>query len=92
MDTQQLSLNVSLFKSDKKGSVATNARPDTNAVFQMSSNKGFYIKDYGGAATPSIKLPVGYYVVIPSTCNPFDGRFQLLMFSDLPINVESIVT
>ncbi|OQR80787.1 calpain-like protease [Achlya hypogyna] len=81
------SLNVSLFPCSASGQLGDAANPTTAT---LSSGAGCYTNSASGARTPLAPIATGFYLVIPSTFEPVQADFDLVVYADSPVTLSRL--
>ncbi|KDO20424.1 hypothetical protein SPRG_14362 [Saprolegnia parasitica CBS 223.65] len=81
------SINLALYMCGPNGQLDPSANP-TTAI--GTSGNGCYTNSASGARTPLLTLSPGTYVAIPSTFEPIQADFDLVVYSDNPVTISRV--
>lgn len=84
-------LNISIYQSDSSGQVSPQASP-SDCYKNGTSNAGVYVNSPSGVVISNVTLPSGTFALVPSTFNPTDGSFRLIVYSSKVVNLHSIIS
>jgi len=77
------SLNLSLFNASSSASNSGEGLDDAFVV----SNEGIYMNPPSGAVIEECDIDAGKHILVPSTFKPFEGKFEIKIFSSEPLYI-----
>ncbi|KAL3657783.1 hypothetical protein V7S43_017354 [Phytophthora oleae] len=85
------SVNVSVFESTSEGDLLLSTNPKV-AFAGATSAQGVYVSGApsGVVAKASQRYPPGWYIILPSTFEPQELRFELRLYASAHVDVRSL--